>query len=102
MAASFAASVAQALRERGHDPQAVAHFVNRLVFCSMFAAAVGLSACSSRRLIGRELERLVDSTVGGVAGPGNETRLYKTTARRLAASGPFREYYRGRRAPGCW
>ena len=35
VAASFA-SVAQALRERGHDPQAVAHFVNRLVFC-MFA-----------------------------------------------------------------
>ena len=34
-AASFA-SVAQALRARGHDPQAVAHFVNRLVFC-MFA-----------------------------------------------------------------
>ena len=29
VAASFA-SVAQALRERGHDPQAVAHFVNRL------------------------------------------------------------------------
>ena len=40
MAASFA-SVAQALRERGHDPQAVAHFVNRLVFC-MFADDVGL------------------------------------------------------------
>ena len=42
VAASFA-SVAQALRERGrgHDPQAVAHFVNRLVFC-MFAADVGL------------------------------------------------------------
>ena len=39
-AASFA-SVAQALRERGHDPQAVAHFVNRLVFC-MFADDVGL------------------------------------------------------------
>ena len=35
------ASVAQALRERGHDPQAVAHFVNRLVFC-MFADDVGL------------------------------------------------------------
>ena len=28
--------VPKALRERGHDPQAVAHFVNRLVFC-MFA-----------------------------------------------------------------
>ena len=39
-AASFAA-VAQALRERGHDPQTVAHFVNRLVFC-MFADDVGL------------------------------------------------------------
>ena len=40
VAASFA-SVAQALRERGHAPQAVAHFVNRLVFC-MFADDVGL------------------------------------------------------------
>ena len=40
VAAAFA-SVAQALRERGHDPQAVAHFVNRLVFC-MFADDVGL------------------------------------------------------------
>ena len=40
VAASFA-SVAQALRERGHDPQPVAHFVNRLVFC-MFADDVGL------------------------------------------------------------
>ena len=39
-AASFAA-VAQALRERGHDPQRVALFVNRLVFC-MFADDVGL------------------------------------------------------------
>ena len=40
-AASAFASVAQALRERGHDPQTVAHFVNRLVFC-MFADDVGL------------------------------------------------------------
>ena len=39
-AASFAA-VAQSLRERGHDPQRVALFVNRLVFC-MFADDVGL------------------------------------------------------------
>ena len=39
-AATFAA-LAQGLRERGHDPQAVAHFVNRLVFC-MFAEDVGL------------------------------------------------------------
>ena len=39
-AESFAA-VAQTLRERGHDPHVVAHFVNRLVFC-MFADDVGL------------------------------------------------------------
>ena len=39
-AASFS-TVAQALRERGRDPQVVAHFVNRLVFC-MFADDVGL------------------------------------------------------------
>ena len=39
-AATFAA-LAQALRERGHDSCAVAHFVNRLVFC-MFAEGAGL------------------------------------------------------------
>ena len=39
-AAAFAA-LAEHLRERGHDPQAVAHFVNRMVFC-MFAEDVGL------------------------------------------------------------
>ena len=40
-AAAKFASLAQALRERGHPPPAVAHFVNRLVFC-MFAEDVGL------------------------------------------------------------
>ena len=40
-AAETFASLAQSLRGRGHDPQAVAHFVNRLVFC-MFAEDVGL------------------------------------------------------------
>ena len=40
-AASAFASVAQALRDRGHNPVTVAHFVNRLVFC-MFAEDVGL------------------------------------------------------------
>ena len=39
-AASFA-TLAQALRARGHAPSVVAHFVNRLVFC-MFADDVGL------------------------------------------------------------
>ncbi|MDE0262111.1 MAG: class I SAM-dependent DNA methyltransferase [Bryobacterales bacterium] len=40
VAASFA-RLAQSLRERGYDAHAVAHFVNRLVFC-MFADDVGL------------------------------------------------------------
>ena len=40
-AATTFAALAQALRARGHDPQKVAHFVNRLVFC-MFAEDVGL------------------------------------------------------------
>jgi len=40
IAAGFAQLV-QRLRERGHDPERVAHFVNRLVFC-MFAEDVGL------------------------------------------------------------
>ena len=42
-AAATFAKLAHSLRERGHDPQAVAHFVNRLVFC-MFAEDVGLLA----------------------------------------------------------
>ena len=40
-AASAFAALAQSLRGRGHEAQAVAHFVNRLVFC-MFAEDVGL------------------------------------------------------------
>ena len=40
-AAQKFASLAQRLRERDHDPETVAHFVNRLVFC-MFAEDVDL------------------------------------------------------------
>ena len=40
-AAATFSELAQSLRNRGHDPQAVAHFVNRLVFC-MFAEDIGL------------------------------------------------------------
>ena len=40
-AAATFAELAQSIREPGHDPQTVAHFVNRLVFC-MFAKDVGL------------------------------------------------------------
>ncbi|MEP0316876.1 MAG: class I SAM-dependent DNA methyltransferase [Hyphomonas sp.] len=40
-AADEFSALAQRLRDRGHDPEAVAHFVNRLVFC-MFAEDVDL------------------------------------------------------------
>lgn len=40
-AAQNFANMAQRLRERGHEPQEVAHFVNRLVFC-MFAEDIDL------------------------------------------------------------
>ena len=40
-AAKTFSSLAQSLREQGHEPKSVAHFVNRLVFC-MFAEDVGL------------------------------------------------------------
>ena len=40
-AAATFAELAQSLRDRGHEPEAVAHFVNRLVFC-MFAEDAGL------------------------------------------------------------
>ena len=40
-AAAEFAELARRLRARGNDPQAVAHFVNRLVFC-LFADDVGL------------------------------------------------------------
>ena len=40
-AAETFAQLAQSLRDQGHAPQEVAHFVNRLVFC-MFAEDVGL------------------------------------------------------------
>ncbi len=40
-AAATFAELAQSLRNRGQDPQTVAHFVNRLVFC-LFAEDVGL------------------------------------------------------------
>jgi type II restriction/modification system DNA methylase subunit YeeA len=40
-AAGEFAELAKRLRARGHDPQTVAHFINRLVFC-LFADDVGL------------------------------------------------------------
>ncbi len=55
-AAATFAELAQGLRDRDHDPQAVAHFVNRLVFC-MFAEDVGL-------LPGNMFARMLERTRG--------------------------------------
>ena len=55
-AAATFAELAQGLRDRGHDPQTVAHFVNRLVFC-MFAEDVGL-------LPGNMFTRMLERTRG--------------------------------------
>jgi type II restriction/modification system DNA methylase subunit YeeA len=53
-AAEQFASLALALRSRGHDPQRVAHFLNKLLFC-MFAQDAGL-------LPGQLLERLAEGS----------------------------------------
>ena len=55
-AAATFAELAQGLRDRDHDPQTVAHFVNRLVFC-MFAEDV-------RLLPGNMFTRMLERTRG--------------------------------------
>ncbi|MGF7206714.1 hypothetical protein GGE65_001275 [Skermanella aerolata] len=54
-AAKEFAGLALRLRSRGHDAQAVAHFINRMVFC-MFAEDVGL-------LSGRMFQRMLEQGV---------------------------------------
>ncbi len=64
-AAATFAEVAKGLREQGHDPQTVAHFVNRLVFC-MFAEDVGLLPDQMfRRML--DQARLRPERFGGMA-----------------------------------
>ena len=59
-AATFA-ELAQSLRDRGHDPQSVVHFVNRLVFY-LFAEDVGL-------LPGEIFTKMLDRRAGGPTAP---------------------------------
>ena len=66
-AASEFAALARRLRDRGHEPQAVAHFINRLVFC-MFAEDVGLLPNS---MFSRMLDAAARS--GDFAAPGSAT-----------------------------
>jgi type II restriction/modification system DNA methylase subunit YeeA len=76
-AATFAA-LAKRLRERGHDPHLVAHFVNRLVFC-MFAEDVGM-------LGNRMFERLLDAAY---AAPAQFEPMTKGLFAAMKAGGSF-------------
>lgn len=76
-AAGGFARLALALRSRGHDPQRVAHFVNRLVFC-MFAEDIELlpNAMFSRMLEAarsqpEDFERLASSLFSAMRQGGN-------------------------------
>ena len=73
-AAATFAELAQGLRDRGHEPQTVAHFVNRLVFC-MFAEDVGL-------LPGNMFTRMLERT------PGATPTSSRTTRRGCSARWP--------------
>jgi len=55
-AASRFAQIARSLQDRGHDPEAVAHFLNRVLFC-LFAEDVGL-------LPRRIMTELIESRAG--------------------------------------
>ena len=73
-AADFAA-LALRLRERGHEPQTVAHFVNRLVFC-MFAEDVQL-------LPNQMFSRMLEAAARG----GDFTDLAGTLFRAMRSGG---------------
>ena len=72
-AAAEFARLAASLQTRGHDPEAAAHFLMRLLFC-LFAEDIGLLpkglftqlAERTRDMIGRGLDFLIDNTpLGG-------------------------------------
>lgn len=82
-------AIAQNLRDRGHDPELVAHFVNRMVFC-MFAEDVDL-------LPNREFERML---VQSLADPdyfqGRAESLFKAMAKKHGLHGNQRiEWFNG-------
>jgi hypothetical protein len=70
------AGLALRLRGRGHEPQKVAHFVNRLVFC-MFAEDVGL-------LSGRMFQRMLEQ---GVKRPDQFTPMARQLFAAMRAGG---------------
>ena len=76
-AAATFAELAHSLRERGHNPQIVAHFINRMVFC-MFAEDVGLlpddmfaRMLESARRSPEKFAELASKLFGAMAAGGN-------------------------------
>lgn len=60
------ASLAERLRGRGHDPQAVAHFLNKLLFC-MFAEDAGLLPAGLLRRLAAAGKQNAEVFTGGLA-----------------------------------
>ena len=84
-AATEFASLAERLHARGHEPHAVAHFLNKLLFC-MFAEDAGL-------LPGDLIERLAragrddpEVFASGARSPSSSTKVPTTMNRRFAGS----------------
>lgn len=77
-AAALFASLAQTLRDRGHEPHRVAHFLNRLVFC-FFAEDADL-------LPARLATRLFEA---GAADPERATRQLKQLFAAMSKGGDF-------------
>jgi hypothetical protein len=78
-AAKEFANLAVALRSRGHDPQAVAHFLDQLLFC-MFAEDAGL-------LPPRLIEKLSEATKADP--PGFTAQLGEVFARMSSQTGGY-------------
>jgi SAM-dependent methyltransferase len=77
-AAGRFADIARNLHRRGHDPQRVAHFLNKLLFC-LFAEDSGLLP---RQLFTRLLEN-------GVKAPSQMEALLRGLFKAMSGGGPF-------------
>ena len=82
-------TLAQNLRERGHDPEKVAHFVNRLVFC-MFAEDVDL-------LPDKLFKRMLEASARRArrASPTNAQQLFAAMARAAASASSTIDWFNG-------
>ncbi|WP_254453547.1 type IIL restriction-modification enzyme MmeI [Siccirubricoccus sp. G192] len=107
-AAAEFAELARRLRARGHDPQAVAHFVNRLVFClfaddaallpeGLFTRMLEAAAKSPARF-----EEYARRLFRAMRDPGGEVDFTPTPGSTAASSTPTRPCrWRAPRSASC-